>query len=233
MKFTDETKIIEESHERPSFLVCIPTLGTVDIRFLLGFSRLQMPVNCNSRSLIISKCEVGVARNHAGKCLLEMNPMPKYLFFFGDDMIPSWDGLVHLWQEMETGKWDVLSGLYYIKQKDMPVPVAWRDNVAGWLVPGVHYPHGEATWMDVVGMDFTLIKREVFETLKYPWFETGPGHLPGESFSSEAGQDIPDYFTVYTEDVYFTRLCKMAGLTVGVHSGVRVGHLDVKTGEIY
>ena len=214
--------MIEGKHQRVSFLVCIPTLGMVPIEFHVAASRLAMPVNALSQSLIVSKTEVGVARQYAAEFVLNIQPRPRYLLFLGDDMLPPWDGVIRLWQEMEEGQWDVLSGLYFIKQ-DYPVPIIWRDDVIGPLEAYKHYQPGEVVPCDVVGMDFTLIRPSVFEKIEKPFFKTGPGR----------DMDPGGGLTVYTEDVYFCSKARAAGLKIGCHTGVRVSHLYAKTGEVW
>ncbi len=212
-------KIITGSHRRAHFLIAIPTLGMVPIEFVIAFARLQMPVNAKANSMVVTKTEVAVARNHVAEYALSMKPRPHYVIFIGDDMIPPWDGVIKLWQEMLTEKWDVLSGLYFIKQ-DLPIPIIWRRDVPGYLEPFKHYTPGEIVWVDICGMDFTIIKTEVFEKIEKPWFETGPGKIDGK-------------LTYYTEDVFFCDKVRKAKLNIGVHTDIRVGHLFHKTGEVY
>ena len=218
MRMSREVKVVTGQHERPNFLVAIPTLGIVPIEFVIAFSRLQMPINALVSSMVVSKTEVGVARNYVGKHLLQLNNKPKYLLFIGDDMLPPWDGVIKLYQEMETGKWDILSGLYFIKQ-DLPIPIIWRKDTIGYLEADKHYNIGEVVWVDVCGMDFTIIRRDVFERLEYPWFKTGPSIMNNK-------------LVAHTEDVYFCDLARKAKMNIGVHTGVRVGHYS-KTGEVY
>ena len=142
MRLDKETEVVTGDHQRASFLVAIPSLGMVPIEFCVAFSALQMPVNCKTNSIVVTKTEVGVARDYVADFALSMSPRPEYILFLGDDMLPPWDGLIKLYQEMKTGKWDVLAGLYFIKQ-DLPVPIIWRDDVDGWLEPYIHYQPGE------------------------------------------------------------------------------------------
>lgn len=229
-----ETKIVEGGFERPTFLVAIPTLGTIPIEFMLAFSRLAMPQNCTASTMIVTKTEIGVARNAVAEAALNMKPRPKYIFFFGDDMIPGYDALMKLWFSMEEDQTiDVLSALYHLKQ-DYPIPLAWRNDVQGYLEPFKNYQPGEIVDVDVAGMDFTLIRTEVFEKIKQPWFKTGPT-TPKEwedSFGKDALKGLQEYYN-HTEDVFFIKKCKQAGLKIGVHTDVRVGHLYIKTGEVY
>jgi len=212
-------------HTRATFLMAIPTLGTVPIEFMVAFSRMQFPVNCRAESFIIKGMEVGVARNYAVERYLAMSPRPEYLLFIGDDMLPPWNSLLMLYEEMKSSKWDILSGLYYMKAPNtLPIPVMWRDEIKGLMKDGEHFNTNEVIRVDVAGMDFTLIKGDVFDKLgKAPWFKTADSL----DMVNEKG-----CITVFTEDVYFCKKVKEAGLKIGVHTGVRCGHL-LSSGEVF
>lgn len=101
----------------------------------------------------------------------------------------------------------IVACLYRAKQK-----VGF--NYAAWIkAPGGYLPidDWEGNWftVDVTGMHFVLIKREVFENTPKPWFhwETGPP----------------------SEDFYFYEKAKKAGYQVKIFSEVRLSHLgDLK-----
>lgn len=222
-------QIVTGTQQRANFLVCIITLGMVPIEYHVASSRLQFPVNGRAQSMIVKKYEVGKARDLCVDHLLRLpeENRPEYMFFFGDDMIPEWDGLIRLYDEMVTGKWDVLTGLYYIKAEP-PVPLTWRNDTIGWMMPGIHYKVGEVIDVDVTGMDFTLIRtsflQKMAEQVERPFFKTGPGPFPYQSI---------EQIVTFTEDVYFLAKARKCGGKIGVHTGVKVGHYDIKSGMIY
>lgn len=220
-----ETVVKRGTHRRPSLLTCIPTFGMVCIDFHIAAQRLQVPVNCRNESMVIVKEEVGVARNEFAKHILSYPKAkrPEYLFMFGDDMIPTWDALIRLWKEMRTGKWDVLAGLYYLKQEP-PVPILWRDEIDGFLEEGVHYKSGEVVSSNIAGMDFTLVKPEILEAMEEPYFKT--------AFTDKT-ENMKGGIWLHTEDAWFCKKVTDMGGRVGVHTGVRVGHYDVESGIIY
>lgn len=231
MRMEKDIKMVEGNFQRPTFLIAIPTLGTVPIEFMLAFSRLAMPMNCTSSTMVVTKTEIGVARNAVAEAALNMKPRPKYILFIGDDMLPPWDGVIKIWKTMEEDStWDVLSGLYYIKQ-DTPIPIIWKKEVDGWLEPFKHYSPGEVVQCDIIGMDFTMIRTEVFVKMNSPWFLTGP-MSDTEYKKVFCPINLQEYYT-FTEDVWFCHKAKQFGLKIGVHTGVRVGHLYIKTGEVY
>lgn len=232
MRLAEDTKIediVVGSHKRPHFITVVPTLGMVPIEFHIASSRLQAPVNAVSAMLAVKGMEVGNARNYAIVEILKSNPCPEYIFFLGDDMLPPWDGLVKLYEAMQKGEWDVLTGLYYWKGEP-PVPLTWRRSIVGPMLPGVHFELGEIVQVDVTGMDFTLIKTDSLRKMNPDelYFKSGPG------CGDIDREDIPkDKVIQYTEDVYFCDKAMKAGLRIGVHTGVRVAHLSVKDGSIW
>jgi hypothetical protein len=225
MRIAEDTKIEDimvGAHRRANICLAIPTFGMVPIEFMLGFGRLRFPVNGVCETVTVKGMEVGQARNYIITELLKRpkNRRPEYVFMYGDDMIAPWDGLMKLYEEMKAGDWDALTGLYYWKSEP-PMPLTWRNDHVGRLLPGVHYTVGETIWVDVSGLDFTLLRMEFFEKLTPPYFQTGP------SATTNGG------VVIYTEDVYFAAKLKQAGGRWGVHTGVRVAHYDVKSGMIY
>jgi len=236
MRFQKEAKIedmIVGSHQRCHIMMSIPTLGMVPIEFMFAAMRMQMPINGQVAQHIVKMKEVGEARNKAVQDLMSMAPKdrPKYLFFLGDDMLPEWDAFVRLYEAMEEEKWDVLTGLYFWKGEP-PTPLIWRDNHVGRMIAGRDYILGERVWVDLTGLDFTLIRTELLEKISDPWFKTGP------SLRTEVPDALEPYVdrksvVMHTEDAWFCQKAKKFQAKMGVHTGVRVSHIQVSTGNVY
>ena len=242
-KFETEQIIAAKDYDekpltRTGFAFVLITYGTVPVEFLHALVRLQTPVNCTSTILSYKGMEIGVARNRAIHDLLSLplNYQPKYVLWLSDDELPPWDGLVRLWMEMENSweptpdnpnphGWDVLSSLVYMKI-DPPTPVLWRHPIEGPLVEGRDYKTGEVVPSDVADLGFGLMRMDIFTKLQAPWFVTGYEDI-------ELKDGWNKIFVMRTEDCWFFRAAKLAGLRMGVHTGVRTGHLDVKSGRIY
>ena len=228
MRLESDPEIVQGNHKRATFLLCIPTFGLVPIEFVVGFSRMQVPMNCRCESFIIKGMEVGVARNFAVEKLLKMNPMPEYLFFVGDDSLISWNSFLLLHEVMRKDEYDIMAGLYYMKADPFtpPVPVMNRKGVEGGMIPHVHFNPGEVVLVDLCGMDFTIMKSEVFRKMgDPPWFKTADS---SDIYDPETGA-----IGIFTEDVYFCDKALEAGLKIAVHTGCRIGHIQIETGEIY
>lgn len=210
-------------HKRPAFLTILPSFGMVPLEFHIAAMRLATPMNARSSIFSIKGEEIGTARNFAVEAFLQANDLPEYFFMYGDDMIPDWDALIVLYEEAVRGKWDALSALYHIKVEGAPTPILWREGMNGPMRAGVHFRPGEVVPSDIVGLDFTLIRPEVFRKMSKPYFLTGP--------KRDETTGAIDYFT---EDAYFSaKLKHEAQGKIGVHTGVRCNHMDVKTGEIF
>jgi hypothetical protein len=219
----EEIKIVQGDHKQATFLLAIPTFGMVPIEFVVGFGRMQMPLSSSVQSFIVKGMEVGVARNYIAEQYQKMSPRPRNLLFIGDDMLMAWNSLLVLYEEMKTDKWDVLTGLYY-KKSELPEPLIYRSDVVGPLIEGVHYHDGEVVPVDWTGLDFTLIQNNVFDRLgPPPWFKTGPS----------PALDGSNGFSQHSEDIWFYDLCRKHGLKVGVHTGVKIAHYNIGTGEVF
>lgn len=224
MRLNKDTVYVEGGHQRANFLIGIPSLGTCSIKFAMSLSRLQMPLNSEVHSVVVERMEIADARNYIVNHLLSLNPMPKYLFFLGDDMLPQWDALVRLHEEMIKGNWDLLTGLYYLKQ-DPPEPLLRRKHISGSLIPGKHFDVGDVVSVDLTGLDFTLIKSSVFAKLKYPYFRTG--------FTQHNKKYGKPKIIMHTEDVHLMDQMLKQKMSIGVHTGIRVGHFDYKSGQVF
>ena len=101
---------------------------------------------------------------------------------------------------------DIASGLTFRKWYPH-FPVIYRKRNGGYQSI-IDYPKKTIMQVDAVGMACCLIKREVFEQLKYPWFEfkeLNEGEFLGE-------------------DLTFCEKAKKAGFIIKVDTNLIVGH---------
>lgn len=236
MRFQKEAKIedmIVGCHQRCHIMMAIPSLGMVPIEFMFAAMRMQMPMNGQVFQHIVKGMEVGKARNKAVEAIMMMKKeeRPKYLFFLGDDMLPEWDAFIKLYDAIEAEQWDMLTALYHLKQEP-PTPLMWRDNIVGAMKSGRDFVMGDRVRVDMTGLDFTLIRVSLLEQITDPWFKTGPSKrvVLDEVLAPYISQES---VAAHTEDAWFMKKAKALGAKMGVHTGVAVSHLDVKTGTIY
>jgi hypothetical protein len=232
MRLSKNAVIEHGNRRRPTFLVCLPTFGTIDIAHHVASQQLMPPVNATLESMVEVTEEVGVARQKFLQYFLNTS-RAEILFMLGDDMIPEWNAFIRLYKIFIKEDWDVLSALYFLKQ-DPPEPILRRTGIVGALEEGVHYKLGETVQSDLVGMDFVMIRRSFLEKLVRemppPYFRTSFANL-----DTEIEEEIAEFggISMHTEDAYFCNKAKQVKAKIGVATSVRVGHLDVKTGQIY
>jgi hypothetical protein len=200
-------------------LVSIPTRGMIHCKVIISWKSLMYPLNSNISHFFIEGLEVGEARNKTVQALHEI-PNLEYLLFLDDDVLVPSDLLIRLSRCMKEEEYDIISGLYHIKDSNR-TPLAFRieDNLLKPISQDEELS-GKVIDVDVVPMGCTLIKKSAFSKLIKPYFKT-----VNESDGIRT--------TNITEDVYFCRKAKEAGLKIGIHTGLRCGHLDVNTGIIY
>ena len=222
-------------HERPSILTCVITLGMVPIEFWLTSSRLQFPINGKVTSYVVKGLEVGKARQKCVEHVLSIpkEDRPKWLFFLGDDMLPPWEGFIRLYEEAENNNWDCLTGLYRMKQDWFPTYLLWRNDIVGRMQAGRDFKFGDVVDVDLTGLDFTLIRTSLLERMSDgTFFKTGPTPISEVPYMEKYGKS-KDGILLHTEDVWFYNRARELNAKIGVHTGIRVSHLDVKTGLIY
>ena len=113
---------------------------------------------------------------------------------------------------------DIIGGLYYMEDgKQFPVVKDWNEEY--------FKEHGSFKFLNkediqtkkepfevvYTGFGFLLIKRGVFETVTYPWFE--PQHF-----------DFGGVVDFASEDVSFCKKAKAAGFNIFIDPTVIVGH---------
>ena len=157
---------------------------------------------------------------------------PKWLFFLGDDMLAPWDGFVRLYEEADRNGWDALTGMYYWKGEP-PTPLIWRDDKVGRMIPGRDFEVGDVVPVGLTGLDFTLIRMELIEQMSYPWFKTGPSKRKNIPGTIDPYLATDESIITHTEDVWFYGKAKELKAKIGVHSGIRVAHIDHKTKQIF
>lgn len=106
----------------------------------------------------------------------------------------------------------ILGALYVSRGARMPIVyrlVPGTDEDFPEFVPASDWHFGDIVPVDQIGLGCTLWRRTVFETLRDPWFRYTAPEEPDET----------------TEDILVCRDARRAGYRIGVHTGVRIGHL--------
>lgn len=215
----DITYIQGNNFQNLNTLIAIPTRGMIHCKVIINWKSMLMPLNSQISNLFIEGMEVGYARNKSIELLLD-NPNNNYILFLDDDVIVPSDLLLRLFRGITEEGYDIISGLYHQKN-NLKTPLAFKD------IDTILHPISKDEELseklfevDIVPMGCTLIKKSVFNKLQMPYFKT-------------VVETDGKYSNSITEDVYFCRKAKEAGLKIGIHTGLRCGHLMTSTGIIY
>lgn len=221
------------SYSDQSTVCIIPTRGKVDARVVNSWFKLMTPTNQKFVRLMVQGGEVADAYNTAIIGALNHPGIGKYkyLLTMEDDNLPPPDGFLKLMRSMlEAEKkgenlWAV-SGLYWTKGEQEGVPIAFGDvRKKEFNLDYIEFKKEGVTPCCVIPQGFTLFKMDIFRKLPYPWFKTLDVYDPTAPAFNQ-GISI-------TQDSYFFENCYNAGLRFGVRADVRVGHLDMETGQVW
>ena len=111
--------------------------------------------------------------------------------------------------------YDGVGALYFVKRQPA-IPMAFGDP----KTPTDFKPRsvaraiksGKVIEVNGIAMGCSLFRKDVFRQVSRPWFTTS---------------------STFTQDLWFAKKAKKeAGARFGVHCGIQIGHLDVRTGEV-
>lgn len=196
-----------------------PTRGTLKPRVVTSWMSLMRPMNqLFLGPLFIEGEEVGVAYQKGFDMILDHPELSKwsYILTVEDDNLPSPDGVMKLYEDMDKG-YDCVGGLYWTKSSaDSEIysqPMIYGDPkiMPRNFIPQVPIPD---TLMPCngAGMGFNLWKIESLKTklkdMPKPWFRT-----------------IQEVGRAYTQDLWFYQEAAKFGFRIAVDTQIRVGHL--------
>ncbi len=147
---------------------------------------------------------MGVARNTIVERFLKRDS--ECLLFLDSDQLfkPK-----NLFQRLLDINADIAAGISF--KKAYPYyPTIYRDYDGERFQPISNYPRNKIIEVDAVGMFCTLIKREVFERMKPPWFEFKKTKDKGELIG---------------EDLVFCRKAKQLGFVIKVDTSLIIPHV--------
>ncbi len=137
-----------------------------------------------------------VNRNLFGKAVLE-DPDITHLVMLDIDHTHPFDVVERLarWAMKDRDKYPVVAGLAFRRTKPY-FPCMFGTGPDGDLHWPVEWPEGSIMKVDAVGHGAIIIDRRVLEQLPYPWWQ----------YQYDEPNEWP------TEDMYFCRLCREAGI---------------------
>lgn len=228
--FEKVAKIDGSTFKDNSTVIVTPTRGSIHHRVVAAFQGLMAPMNQKRAWMFAAGHEVGKAYDELIKGILANPELAKwkYVLTVEDDNIIPPDAHIRLLESIEMGPFDASAGIYFTKG-DYQMPMAYGDaeeyartgvldfrplNVAKCI------ERGNVVEVNGVAMGCTLYRMDLFRTMEPPWFVTVNDVFEGGA-------------KCFTQDLYFCERAKRAGKRFAVDCRVKVGHLDVTTGEVY
>ena len=230
---TNTNNINNKENKRKKIIFCLPG-RTYSNQFLLAWSDLILWCSQNNFDLSISQNYSSVVHFARTLCLGGDNTKGKlqkpfdnkldydYIMWIDSDIIFKVDDFKKL-LESEN---DITSGIYKMENTiNYPTVINWDtkylmengnfefldDNKIKELKDSKKLLNNRYLNVEYTGMGWMLIKKDVIEQLKYPWFYHDL-------------YEINDFVEMFSEDVSFCKNLKKAGFDIYVDLDVRVGH---------
>lgn len=209
------------SYKDLSTVCVIPTRGVIPAKVCTALWNLQSPMNGKFYKFTVEGKEVGQAYNEAVEMILNNPELSKwkYLLTIEEDNLPPPDGLLKLYENMD--KFDAIGGLYWTKgEGGQPMIYGNPGEIPKNFRPQIPVPDAIQP-CNGLGMGFTLFKISMFKKIEKPWFKTVQDYTHGQGTA------------LMTQDLYFFQKAALSGFKFASDNRVKVGHMDVQTGEIW
>jgi hypothetical protein len=219
------------TYKDSSTVIVIPTRGMISHRVVQSWQGLISPMNQKRAILFASGHEVGKAYDEMIKNILASPELSKwkYVLTLEDDNLVPPDAHVRLLESIEAGGFDAVGGIYFTKG-DLNMPMCYGDpeeyrktGVLDFKPRDVRaaLKGGHIVECNGLAMGCTLYRMDLFRQISAPWFVTVSDLVEGVGVQC------------FTQDLYFCQTAKKAGKRFACDTRVRVGHLDINTGEVF
>ena len=214
-----------------STVVVIPTRGMIHHRVVQCWQGLLGSPNQKKAIFFASGHEVGKAYDAMIQNILANPELSswKYLLTLEDDNLVPADAHIRLLESIEEFKLDAVGGIYFTKG-DIQMPMCYGDpeeykrtGVLDFKPRDIRaaLAHGNIVECNGLAMGCTLYRMDVFKRIPPPWFVTVADVV------ERGGAQC------FTQDLWMAQTMKKAGMRVAVDMRVRVGHLQIETGEVF
>lgn len=224
-----------------STLTVVPSRESmVHVAVLRAWQNIQRPMNQRHMWLDVSNMEVGAAYEWGVEQALGYGVA--FIATMETDNIIPFDGMRKLYEaiytcidcggqiadktwECEAGHrgLDGVSGLYWAKgEGGFPMAFGTPGDINDFVPRSLagYIEDGKVMEVNGIANGCSLFRAELFKKVSKPRFKTLDG-ADGDLRSA-------------TQDLYFCRKAKEeAGARFAVHTGVKVGHMDLKTGQVW
>lgn len=216
-----------EKDERPerSLLVCVPAYKDLPVQTVHALFQLRQHIPFALD--MVGVAEVAVART----MLAERAAASKvdYILWLDSDMVFMPQHFFELHEALENNpNMGLVSALAVRRDGSNHFCVNWREGRKAWKTQAyaqekclrlIEDKDNPVQPVDVTGLAFTLMRRDVLDKIKRPWFQ--PAWI-----KNTAPHDHPkDDHLFFGEDSSFIRRLQDRGYQPSVHFGVHVGHL--------
>ncbi len=214
-----------------STVIVIPTRGMLHHRFVSSLQYLLSPMNQKCTKVMCAGDEVGHSYNRMISQILRDPELStwKYIMTIEDDNLCPPDAHIRLLETIEWGKYDAVSGLYFTKG-EVNMPMAYGDPEEFKRTGKIDFrPRDVRACLDAgrvmevngIAMGCALWRMELFKQTEAPWFVTVADVVEGKGAAC------------FTQDLWACKRWKEMGKTFAVDCRVKVGHMDINTGETY
>jgi hypothetical protein len=214
-------------------VVIAPTRGMIHHRTVASWQALIAPMNQARAFIICAGDEVGVAYNKMIANILADPNLSKwdYVMTLEDDNLVPPDAHIRLLESIEDTGADAVSGIYFTKG-DFNAPMAYGDPAEYARTNVLDFrprtpeeiraalERGHVMPVNGIAMGCALWKMSLFRDIPAPWFVTVSDLIGGS-------------VQCFTQDLKFCETAVRAGKRFAVDFRVKVGHMDVKSGEVY
>lgn len=170
---------------------------------------------------------IGLKRDEARNMLVEkaIAEEAEYILFIDDDTAPPFDTISKLIRELDVrGPEYVVCGGIYVNKVPPQEPLVFLDHGSG---PHWKWKFGEVFECWGIATGCMMIRTSVFNQIPKPWFKD-INSIEEVDDPAVFGKDgKPDEFRM-TDDLYFCKKVRDAGLKILAHGGVLPVHWDHK-----
>lgn len=209
-----------------STIIIVPTRGVIPAKVVQNWMSLMTPMNQKVVRIFMIGMEVGDAYNNAIEFIINHPDLSKwkYLLTLEDDNMPAPDGLLKLYEAINTPPgYDVVGGLYWTKGPGgMPMIYGNVNEIPLNFIPQPPIPD-TIQRCNGLGMGLTLFRLDIFKDpkLQRPFFKTVQEHRPGVGTK------------VFTQDLRFFEDAGRLGYRFACDTRCKVGHLDYENDIVW
>lgn len=219
---------------KPYVTICIPfggknpdgTMRWHPPEFTIALRNLVAPPNTMTVPVAIKGWKRDMARNELARESLRLGA--KFALLLDDDNPPPPDALLKLLDCLEQADDDValVAGIYVTK-RNPPQPLVFMGEGCG---PFWKWKQGQVFECQNIATGCMLVRTDAYRRIPEPWFMDITTPEEGRA----AGIDVPPQALHFemTDDMFFCRKVREAGMKMLAHGGVLPGHWD-QQGNVY